>query len=363
VWQRTGALGGAGPSGRLVAVRDAQQTANILGGVQPDNLDSYYRFDYDTQGRVTYVDEPKPNAAATTWLRRTFTYAGAEDGFPAVTRVGAPNAAPQPASGWARQVYFDGTGRARAEKDRAGRRSWLYWAADRDVVTASVDPAGRMSTQVVDHRGRTIQAHGPAPAACFGGYVPSTTPPVALAPTSAAGNCAAIPRTDTGYDAQNGLAFAGWNNTATPAAPSAGPPVRHGLMTFNGSTLQVDWGLGAPPGLPADHFSLRLSGSINFPSAGVYEFRAIRDDGMRVTIADTKVIDGWSVMADTVTRGRYTVTAPGDLDRLLRVRGRCCSWAALDPARPSRSVHPDRELAARVRQRRQYDPLRRRTDG
>jgi large repetitive protein len=136
---------------------------------------------------------------------------------------------PQPASTWARQVYFDATGRARAEKDLAGRRSWLYWAADRDVVTASVDPAGRMSTQVVDHRGRTLQAYGPAPASCFGGYIPSATPPTASAPTSTTGSCANIPRTDTVYDAQIGLAYTAWNNAGNPAAPSAGPPVKHGF--------------------------------------------------------------------------------------------------------------------------------------
>jgi hypothetical protein len=137
---------------RVSAVRDPGKTSLILGGVAPDGFDSYYNIQYDGQGRVSQVDEPKPSSAATTWLRRTFSYAGAEDRFTAVTRVGAPNASPQPASGWVRQVYFDGTGRARAEKDLAGRRSWLYWAADRDVVDRNcrscwshVDPGRRSS--------------------------------------------------------------------------------------------------------------------------------------------------------------------------------------------------------------------------
>ena len=79
----------------------------------------------------------------------------------------------------------------------------------------------------------------------------------------------------------------------------AGAPNRVELLFTQGEqagSLQLDrnWGYNTPiPGrVPADNWSARWVGQFNFEN-GNYIFRARADDGVRVTIDQTTVIDGW----------------------------------------------------------------------
>ncbi len=57
--------------------------------------------------------------------------------------------------------------------------------------------------------------------------------------------------------------------------------------------LDFNWGAGAPaPGLPADDFSARWTRTLTL-EGGRYRFRAAADDGVRVFVDGSLVIDGW----------------------------------------------------------------------
>jgi LysM repeat protein len=71
-------------------------------------------------------------------------------------------------------------------------------------------------------------------------------------------------------------------------------PVR---ATRNYNTIDFDWGTGAPvPGVTADYFSVRCTGDFWFED-GTYRFYTTVDDGVRVWVGGTQVLDEWIVAA------------------------------------------------------------------
>lgn len=67
------------------------------------------------------------------------------------------------------------------------------------------------------------------------------------------------------------------------------------------------WGLDAPAaGLPRDRFSVRWTREQYFP-AGRYEFHALVDDGMRLFVNDTLVIDAWQQGSVRQVNGAITL--------------------------------------------------------
>lgn len=73
-----------------------------------------------------------------------------------------------------------------------------------------------------------------------------------------------------------------------------GAPVLEQRESRGGSPIDYNWGASSPvPGLLAsDAWSARWEGTFNFEN-GNYVFRANSDDGVRVYLNDTIVIDGW----------------------------------------------------------------------
>ncbi len=81
--------------------------------------------------------------------------------------------------------------------------------------------------------------------------------------------------------------------------------------------VNFDWGNGVPgPGVPADNFSVRWTGTITIPSSGTYRFRTNSDDGVRLWVNGTQLINNWTDHAPTLntsngislSSGRRTVT-------------------------------------------------------
>jgi hypothetical protein len=71
-----------------------------------------------------------------------------------------------------------------------------------------------------------------------------------------------------------------------------------------------DWGTGSPaPGVAADRFSARLVGRFTFPTSGVYTFTATADDGVRVYVNGSRIIDGWVNQSGVTYTGRATLPA------------------------------------------------------
>jgi len=57
--------------------------------------------------------------------------------------------------------------------------------------------------------------------------------------------------------------------------------------------IDFDWSTGSPdPALPADDFSVRWTRKLSF-NAGTYRFRTSTDDGVRVWVNGTLVVDAW----------------------------------------------------------------------
>jgi autotransporter-associated beta strand protein len=89
-------------------------------------------------------------------------------------------------------------------------------------------------------------------------------------------------------------------------APGAQPPGLHteiyGNAGLSGTPylvttqmmVEVNFRTGAPAmGAPIDNFSLRWTGRVHAPATGTYGFRTIADDGTRLWIGDTRIIDDW----------------------------------------------------------------------
>jgi hypothetical protein len=92
----------------------------------------------------------------------------------------------------------------------------------------------------------------------------------------------------------------------------AGGPV----LTRYETSLHFDWGSGSPgSGVPADGFSARWTHDEWFES-GTYRFSYRSDDGLRVWVGDTLVVDdwrdrqaGWSIVDRFISRGTHQVRA------------------------------------------------------
>ena len=75
------------------------------------------------------------------------------------------------------------------------------------------------------------------------------------------------------------------------------------------AAINHDWGTGSPaPGVNVDGFSASWDGSFTF-AAGTYTFSATGDDGIRVFVDGTKVIDGWKDQSATTYTSPVTLTA------------------------------------------------------
>jgi RHS repeat-associated protein len=168
-------------------------------------------------------------------------------------------------------VTYNATGQTQSTVDATGVTTSSTWdSADRPLTRT--DPAGRVTTLTYDRAGRLEHTYGPS------------LPSVPLASRA---------HTQTSYDGGiNGLAATFWDNDRL-----AGAPRLHKTVTNLSAPGPTGWGTGAAdPILPADGFSARFSGEINFGTGGWYGFRLNHDDGARLWIDDTLIIDGWGTV-------------------------------------------------------------------
>ena len=126
----------------------------------------------------------------------------------------------------------------------------------------------------------------------------ATTPPTftcdAIASAPAVGGTAACPGT-----------YAGWVGEYYANRDLAGSAT----TCRDDSALSFKWGGGNPaPGLPADNFSIRWTRTFDL-TAGTYTFSAGSDDGVRVFVDGTLVIDFWQPRSHNTSTGVRTLTA------------------------------------------------------
>jgi glucose/arabinose dehydrogenase len=77
------------------------------------------------------------------------------------------------------------------------------------------------------------------------------------------------------------------------------------------SAINYDWGTGSPSGsgVGPDNFSVRWAGTHSFATTGTYTFTATADDGVRVYLDGTLVIDQWKDQSATTYTASRTVSA------------------------------------------------------
>ena len=80
------------------------------------------------------------------------------------------------------------------------------------------------------------------------------------------------------------------------------------IFTRNEGSINYDWGSGGPGnGVGNDNFSARWTGHFNF-SAGSYTIIARADDGIRVWVDDSSIIDAWRDQPATEYRANCTLS-------------------------------------------------------
>lgn len=188
------------------------------------------------------------------------------------------------------RVVYDGARRTTEVRDAAGLPTRTRWDPVVDRVLSVTDPAGRRTASRYDSHGWQTQQAGPAPASWF-----NDDGTVGTNPTQ-------VPTTTTAYDeGYVGLQSAYWKNTTLAGAPWW-HAVNGGLAlngTSQGTTAAdgkavLDWGTGTPEAsIPADGWSVRLTGEVLMPDVGNYQLYAWSDDGVRIWVDDVLVSQNW----------------------------------------------------------------------
>lgn len=81
-----------------------------------------------------------------------------------------------------------------------------------------------------------------------------------------------------------------WNASYYSNPNLTDPPT----LTRVDNQIDFNWALGSPdPAIPADNFSVRWTQTVNFPTSGAWTFRVGADDGIRVWIDVTQIINEW----------------------------------------------------------------------
>ncbi|WP_166784776.1 PA14 domain-containing protein [Cryobacterium sp. TMT2-14] len=293
-------------SARLLnGVRDPLQTdwARVPGRTASDQNRTTITYDSDKNSpRATKVTLAAPDGITTAdqpWHQYTYNL---------TTRTSTVDAAGQgawgaPPTGHVRTVTYDDAWRTLADTTPSGLTGTTEWNS-KDQVLSNTDPLGRKATTLYDSLNRPTDTYGPAPTACFGGD------------RKPAAGCAITPaHSATRYDeGMAGLSAAWYDNASLAGVPKA---FSLGIGLSDGSVAKA-WGTAAPTtGIPADNWSLRLTGTITFPAAGTYTFRTRSDDGAQMWIDDTLKIDQWVAQAPTYSPpATFTASSANQITRI-----------------------------------------------
>jgi hypothetical protein len=93
---------------------------------------------------------------------------------------------------------------------------------------------------------------------------------------------------------QTGLLGQYYNDDSHVAYPLANPFAGTPVLTRTDTEVDFDWGSHSPASqVNANFFSVKWTGKLKAPVSGNYTFTVRGDDGVRLFLNDTKVIDGW----------------------------------------------------------------------
>nr|WP_249409123.1 PA14 domain-containing protein [Frigoribacterium sp. CFBP 8751] len=259
--------------GKLTALRDslANDWLAVPNTGRVDAPAVKTQIAYDDKGRATSVTLPAPDGVTeNTRPQKTYAYGPVTGAGTATVDVAGLTV---PAGAHAMTVTYDDAWRQLTSTSPSGLTSSQVWNG-KDMQLSSTDAQGRMSTTIYNAQDRPTDTYGPAPASCFG----SDRKPVA--------SCAVTPaHSSTTYDqGLKGLNAVWYDNDRFAGAPKA---YSLGLPGVTDGSINKDWVMDAPmAGIPADNWSLRMTGLITFPTAGTYTVNTRADDASQVWIDD-----------------------------------------------------------------------------
>jgi hypothetical protein len=86
-----------------------------------------------------------------------------------------------------------------------------------------------------------------------------------------------------------------YNDNPNGGYPLSDPFAESPVLTRTDATVDFDWNSGSPSSqVNSNSFSARWTGQVKAPVSGSYTFTVRSDDGVRLFINGTGVIDGWS---------------------------------------------------------------------
>lgn len=104
------------------------------------------------------------------------------------------------------------------------------------------------------------------------------------------------------YGPVNGISATYFNNTTLSGLGT----------TRTDSNINFNWGSGSPmSGIGSDNFSVRWTGRVQAPATGNYTFYTESDDGVRLWINNTLVIDNWTLHSTRENSATVALTAGG----------------------------------------------------
>ena len=172
---------------------------------------------------------------------------------------------------------------------------------------ASAGPGGRIEMRLDAPDGPLVSTATVTPTGGWQDYK-DVTVPLALpdgVPADGSHTLYLVFRRTTG---RSGLMNLNWIQMHGPGVAVAAAPARGLLAEYYASAdlsgtpvrrtdpqVSFDWLDGAPlDGVPADGFSVRWQGQLDVPAAGRYRFTLDADDGARLYIGSTLVVDAWA---------------------------------------------------------------------
>ncbi|NNG34525.1 glycoside hydrolase family 3 C-terminal domain-containing protein [Nakamurella aerolata] len=264
---------------------DALKAAVQRGAVPESELNDKVSRTLRQMFRFGLVDNPSPNstsAKASTPAHVQFAKQASEQGTVLLRNepVDGAKVLPFASSGTAapQSIAVIGAGAGKGTLSGGGGSAAVAGTGTVTPFDGIKDRAG--SGISVEYAQGTAQADGGSPA----------VPTEALKPKSGTGN---------------GLTAQYYNNKTLSGTP---------VVTRNEPKIDNTWNSSPAPGVPATNFSVRWSGTLTAPTTGEYIMALTIDDGARLKINGSTVIDSWKDGATRTVTGKVTLTAGQPVD-------------------------------------------------
>jgi RHS repeat-associated protein len=268
----------------LVSVRDVLANDAVAAGLRANDASVLYEIEYDSLARATKVTAPAP---ATGKVRNAHTL----EYLPNVSLrhvVGAPEPV-----GYSQRIEYDSLLRTTKSCDNQGLCTTNVWDATKDLLLSSTDALGMKSTTLYDVNDMPTHAYGPAPSAWFG----TDNKPLAA-------NVNQVPHNELKYDeglVGPAVAYYNLEEFATDGSKGVlfGAPKLHAtnIDPANPGVMNVSY-VGKPDPVTIDAgregWGFSATGKVTFPATATYTITAQHDDGVKVWIDDTLILDNWN---------------------------------------------------------------------